>query len=157
MALHSRRSVLAGIATTTVALAGCTGPAFDIPVTVTNSTATQLAVSVSLAEKKLFDGVEETWTLGLDAGETVERRLGGGGRPAEQFRLDVEPEGREPLTSTLQEPVSVAVDIAEDFITVSVSTYSGEVTTTASTTSTASTAATESPTATESTQATESS
>lgn len=136
MVPRSRRTVLQGVAASAVALAGCTGPAFSIPLTVTNSTENRLSATVSLSEKKLFDGQSRTWRLDLGVDETTERRLGGGGRPADRFRLEVDPAGRERVRSTLRNPQSVAVDVGESRITVTVAKFSGETTETTAVTET---------------------
>ncbi|SDN00484.1 hypothetical protein SAMN04487949_3135 [Halogranum gelatinilyticum] len=135
MALHSRRALLKmGTAATAsaVALAGCVAPAYSVPVTVTNDTDAGLSTRVSLAEREFLDGDSDEWRLDLDAGETVERSLDGGGKPSDRFRLVVDPTGREQVRSTLRNPLSVAVVIDEDRIHVTVEKYSDEVETQAS-------------------------
>ena len=136
MALHARRALLKGMATaataSAVALAGCTAPAYSVPVTVTNDTDSRLSTRVSLAEREFLDGDSAEWRLDLDAGETVERSLDGGGKPSDRLRLVVDPTGREQVRSTLRNPSSVAVVIDEDRIRVTVEKYSDEVETQAS-------------------------
>lgn len=80
MALHSRRTVLKGVTTSAVVLAGCTGIAYRILIAVSNNTENTLSATVSFAEDELLDGHGEQWTLDLDADEARELWSDGGGR-----------------------------------------------------------------------------
>jgi hypothetical protein len=120
MALHSRRTILKGVTASAVALAGCTGPAYAIPLTVTNSTESALSTSISFAEDELLDNYGKQWTLTLDAGESRALEFGSGGRGQKQFHLEVDPVGREAVASKMHSPDEVAVEIEHGRIEVSV-------------------------------------
>lgn len=128
MALHSRRTVLKGVTASAVALAGCTGPAYAIPITVTNSTESELSTTLSFAEDELFDNYGKQWTLALDAGESRELEFGSGGRGDKQFHLEVDPVGREAVEWTMHRPIELAVDIDTGRVTVAITRYSDEET-----------------------------
>jgi hypothetical protein len=75
---------------------------------------------VSFAEDELFDNYGKQWSLTLGVDESRELEFGGGGRGDKQFRLEVDPVGREVVASKMHSPDEVAVAVESGRIEVSV-------------------------------------